>query len=96
MVLLLCASELDQSICLRESASPFTDEGDSLTSERESVRMLSLVAHAVGYKMIVGAHNTVNVRCMWKVASSSFGMVDVGACYIVDVQGHVGGFTMFT
>ena len=32
--------------------------------------MLSLVAHAVRYKMIVGAHNTVNVRCMWEVASS--------------------------
>ena len=46
-----------------ESASPFIDEGDGLTSEREreSVCMLSLVAHAVGYKMIVGAHNTVDV-----------------------------------
>ena len=46
--------------------------------------MLSLVAHAVGYKMIVGAHNTVIVRCMWEVASSSFGIADVGACYTVD------------
>ena len=36
---------------LGESASPFIDEEDGLTSERESVRMLSLVAHAVGYKM---------------------------------------------
>ena len=45
---------------LGESASPFIDEGDGLTSERERVRMLlSLVAHAVGYKMMVGAHNTV-------------------------------------
>ena len=44
-----------------ESASPFIEEGDGLTRERERVRMLSLVAHAVGYKMIVGAHNTVNV-----------------------------------
>ena len=35
MVLLLCLSELDQSICLEESASPFIDEGDGLTSERE-------------------------------------------------------------
>ena len=50
----------------------------------ESVRMLSLVAHAVGYKMIVGAHNTVNVRCMWEVASSSSSMADVGACHTVD------------
>ena len=57
--------------------------------------MLSLVAQAVGYKMIVGAHNTVNVRCMWEVASSSFGMADVGACYTVDAQRHLRGFTMF-
>ena len=52
--------------------------------ERESVRMLSLVAHAIGYKMIVGAHNTINVRCMWAVALSSFSMADVGACYTID------------
>ena len=56
--------------------------------------LLSLVAHAVGYKMIVGAHNTVNVRCMWEVASSSFGMADVGACHTV-ARRHVGGFTVF-
>ena len=47
--------------------------------------LISLVAHIVGYKMIVGTHNTVNVRCMWEVASSSSGMVDVGACYTIDV-----------
>ena len=35
--------------------------------ERERVCMLSLAAHAIGYKMIVGAHNTVDVRRMWKV-----------------------------
>ena len=48
--------------------------------------MLSLAAHAVGYKykMIVGVHNTVNVRCMWEVGSSSSGMADVGACHTVD------------
>ena len=57
--------------------------------------MLSLVAHAVGYKMIVGARNTVNVRCMWEVASSSSDVADVGACHIVDAHRHVGGFTMF-
>ena len=79
-----------------ENASPFIDEGDGLTSEREGVRMLlSLVAHAVGYKMIVGAHNTVNVRCMWEVASSSFGMADIGACHTVDAYRHVRGFTIF-
>ena len=34
-----------------ESASPFIDEGDGLTSERERVRMLlSLVAHVGGYR----------------------------------------------
>ena len=53
--------------------------------ERERVRMLlSLVAHAVGYKMIVGAHNTINVRCTWEVSSSSSGMADAGAYHIVD------------
>ena len=45
---------------LGESASPFIDEGDGLTSEREIVRiLLSLVAHVGGYKMMVGAHNTI-------------------------------------
>ena len=45
---------------MEESASPFIDERDGLTSERERVRMLlSLVAHADGYKMMVDAHNTV-------------------------------------
>ena len=33
--------------------------------------MLCLVAHAIGHMMIVGAYNTVNVRCMWEVTSSS-------------------------
>ena len=47
---------------LEESASPFIDEGDGLTSEKERVRMLlSLVAHVGGHRMIVGAHNTVDV-----------------------------------
>ena len=45
---------------LEESASPFIDEGDGFTREREGVRsLLSLAAHAGGYKMMVGAHNTV-------------------------------------
>ena len=62
-------------------------KGMAFTSERERVRvrmLLSLVAHAVRYKMIVGAHNTVNVRCMWEVMSSSSGMADVGVCHTVD------------
>ena len=38
------------------------DEGDGLTSERERVCMLlSLVAHASGYRMMVGAYNTACV-----------------------------------
>ena len=42
------------------SASPFINKRDGFTSERERVRMLlSLAAHAGGYKMMVGAHNTV-------------------------------------
>ena len=45
---------------LEESASPFIDEGDDFISEREGVRsLLSLVAHAGRYRMMVGAHNTV-------------------------------------
>ena len=48
---------------LGESASPFIDEGDGLTSERERVRMLlNLVAHVGGYRMMVGAHNTVECQ----------------------------------
>ena len=44
------------------SASPFIDKGDGFTSERVRVCMLlSFVAHAGGYKIIVGAHNTVDV-----------------------------------
>ena len=42
------------------SASPFIDKGDGFTSERVRVHMLlSFVAHADGYKIMVGAHNTV-------------------------------------
>ena len=68
-----------------ESVSPFIDEGDGLTSERGRVRMLlNLVAHAGGYKMIVGAHNTIDatVECQMHVefASPSSGMADVGTC----------------
>ena len=47
---------------LGECVSPFIDEGDGLKSERERVCMLlGLVAHAGGYKMMVGAHNTIDV-----------------------------------
>ena len=48
---------------LGESASPFIDEGDGLTSERKRVRMLlNLVAHAGRYRMMVGTHNTVGCQ----------------------------------
>ena len=54
---------LDQLSLLGESASPFIDEGDGLTSERERVRMLlSLVAHVGGHMMMVGAHNTIECQ----------------------------------
>ena len=49
-----------------ESASPFIDEGDGFTRERVR-KLLSLIAHVVGYKVIVGAHNTVDARRMWEV-----------------------------
>ena len=45
---------------LGESTSSFIDEGGGLTNKRKRVRMLlSLVTHAGGYRMMVGAHNTV-------------------------------------
>ena len=54
---------LNQLSLLGESASPFIDEGDGLTSERERLCMLlSIVAHAGGYRRMVGAHNTVGCR----------------------------------
>ena len=56
--------------------------------------MLSLVAYAIGYKMIVGVHNTINIRCMWEVTSSSSGMTDVDARHTVDAQRYARGFTM--
>ena len=76
---------------LGESASPFIDEEDSLYKrerERERVRvrmLLSLVAHAVGYKMIVGAHNTVDVRRMWEILPCSPCRANDGAYNTVGV-----------
>ena len=57
--------------------------------------LLSLVAHAVGYKMMVGAHNTVCVRRMWEVLPYSPCMANDDAHNTVDAQRHVGGFTVF-
>ena len=68
------------SSLLGESASRFIDEGDGLTSERERVRMLlSLVAHAVGYKTVVDVYNTVYVRRVWQALPCSPGMANDGA-----------------
>ena len=42
------------------SASPFIDKRDGFTSERVRIHMLlGSVAHAGGYKIMVGAYNTV-------------------------------------
>ena len=89
---------LNQLSFLGESASPFIDEGDGLTSEREKVRMfLNPAAHAGRYRMMVGAHNTVG--CRMHVGGSVvlfLGMADVSTCYTVDAHRHVRSFTMFT
>ena len=77
----LSLNQLDQPGYLGESASPFIDEGDGLTNERERVRMfLSLVAHAGGYRMMVGAHNIVGCQMHMGGPSSCLGMADVGTC----------------
>ena len=93
-------NDLDElaSLCLLgESVSPFIDEGDGLTSERERVRMLlSLVAHASGYRMMVGAHNTVGCRMHVGGCVILFSMANAGAHNTVDAQRHVRSFTMFT
>ena len=71
---------------VRGSASPFIDKGDGFTSERVMVRMLlSFVAHADGYKIMVGAYNTVGRHCKvsdacGRLCLHSLGMVDVGTC----------------
>ena len=70
---------------LGESTSPFIDEGDGLTSEREGVRfLLSHAAHANEYRMMVGAHNTVG--CQMHVGGSIvlFGYDRCRTCYIID------------
>ena len=75
--------KLDPLSLLGESTSPFIDEGDGLTSERERVHMLlSLVAHAGGYMRMVGAHNTVGCRlyvggyvvlfCVWQMLAPAY------------------------
>ena len=54
---------LNQLTFLGENASPFIDEGDGLTSEREGVHLLlSLATLTDGYRMMVGAHNIVGCQ----------------------------------
>ena len=38
--------------------------------------LLSLVAHAVGYKTVIDAHNIVYVRRVWKALPCSAGMAN--------------------
>ena len=83
---------------LGESTSPFIDEGDGLTSERERVRMLlSLVAHAGGYRRMVGVHNNIGCRLYVGGYVVLFQVWQMSApAYTIDVQRHVRSFTMFT
>ena len=54
---------LNQLGLLGESASPFIDEGDGLTGEREGIcLLLCLVAHDGGYRMMVDTHNTIGCQ----------------------------------
>ena len=62
LVNLVDLMNLKGALLVGGSASPFIDKGDGFTSERVRVRMLlSFVAHASGYKIMVGTHNTVDV-----------------------------------
>ena len=62
--------------------------------------LFSLVVHADGDRIMVGAHNTVDVtvecQVTWEVTLSSSGRVDVGTCKILLAQRHVRSLTMFT
>ena len=62
---------------------------------RERVCLLSLVAHSVGYKMIVEAHNTVYARRMLEVLPHSPCMANDGTHNTVDAQRHVESLTVF-
>ena len=88
---------MNEPSLLGESTSPFIDEGDGLTSEGERVRMLlSLVAHAGGYRMMVGTHNTVGCRMhVGGFYCHSPCMANDGAHNTIDAQRHVGGLTVF-
>ena len=89
---------LDQLSFLGESTSPFIDEGEGLTNERERVHMLlNVVAHGGRYRMMVGAHNTVGCQMhvgghvvfiwVWQMSVLE---------YTIGAGRHVRSFTMFT
>ena len=50
--------------------------------------LLSLVAHADGYRMMVGAHNTVGCRMHVGGCVILFSMANAGAHNTVDAQRH--------
>ena len=59
---LIDLNESESTYLLEESASCFIEEVDGFTSERERegvCLLLSLASHVGGYKMMVGAYNTV-------------------------------------
>ena len=89
---------LDELGFLGESASPFIDEGNGLTSERERIRMLLiLVAHAGGYRMMVGAHNTVGCQMHMRDSVVLVWVRHMSVpAYTVDAQRHVRSFTICT
>ena len=51
----------------------------------------SLVAHAVGYETVIGAHNTVYVRRMWQALLCLPSTANVGAYNTVCALTHLEG-----
>ena len=83
------------------STSPFIEEGDGFTSERERVRtFLSLVAHATGmgqwWAPAILLMLSQNVRYMWEVELLSSRLEDVGTCKNAVFTDWEHGFTTFT
>ena len=84
--MLVYSKGLKKLSSVRGSASPFIDKRDGFTSERIRVHMLlGSVAHASGYKIMVGAYNTVGHHCKvldacGRLCLPSLGVVDVGTC----------------
>ena len=79
--------QASESVLLRgESVSPFIVKGDGLISrrKREWIRVLpSLVAHAVGYETVIGAHNIIYVRRLWQAIPCSPSTANIGAYNIL-------------